>query len=91
MSNQTQNQNLPAPTSKVDLAKAVNWEGFGTNVQTYRDGDSLYVRIPDVKRKGEPSSTGKTVNIASTGGNQSIGVGDIKLGLNMFSKSMAQG
>lgn len=51
------------------------------NVQTEVKGQVLTIRI-DLSKKGAPSSTGKTMLVASTGGG--IDVGGVKLALNAY-------
>ena len=50
------------------------------------DGDILTIKV-DLSKEFGPSSSGKTIIIASTEGNQSIpGKEDIKVGLNIYKK-----
>jgi hypothetical protein len=56
------------------------------NVILTRKGDTLHIEI-DLKHRGEKSSTGKTIRIASTKGNVAVpGSPEIKLGLNVYTK-----
>ena len=51
-----------------------------------RKGNVLTITV-DLSKKGTPSSTGKSVVIASTQGNQPIeGPGDFIVGLNVYTK-----
>ncbi len=57
-----------------------------TNVEMSVDGDILTVKV-DISKRFGPSASGKTVIIASTGGN--VGIpdnNDIKIGLNIYTK-----
>jgi len=54
------------------------------NVKMTRKGDTLFIEV-DLKHRGELSSTGKTVRIASTEGNVPLdGQPEVKIGLNVF-------
>lgn len=54
------------------------------NVKMTRNGDILTITV-DLKHRGEPSSTGKTLRVASTEGNVPCeGDPTIKVGLNVF-------
>jgi len=54
------------------------------NVKLTVNGDKLTIEV-DLKHRGEPSSTGKTLRVASTEGNIPCpGFPDIKVGLNLF-------
>ncbi len=54
------------------------------NVQMKKEGDKLIIEI-DLTKRGDRSSSGKSISIASTGGNVSIpGAEHIKLGLNCY-------
>lgn len=56
------------------------------NVEMTLDGDILTIKV-DLSKEFGPSSSGKTIIIASTEGNQSIpGKEDIKVGLNIYKK-----
>lgn len=54
---------------------------IGKNISYEMDGDVLVIRIDTTKDFG-PSNSGKTIIIASTEGNKSIG--DVRLGLNCY-------
>lgn len=43
----------------------------------------------DLSQRLGPSSSGKSINIATTGGNADIGIDGIKFGLNVFVKADA--
>lgn len=65
----------------------IKWQGIGDNLQAAIQGDSLLVRIPNFKERLRPSGSGKTMVVATTGGNQQIdGTGGVKLGVNAFVK-----
>ncbi|GIK52073.1 hypothetical protein EDM80_09575 [bacterium] len=60
------------------------------NVEMKVEGDSLVIRV-DLTREFGPSSSGKTIIVASTEGNQSIdydkgGKSGFKIGLNVYRK-----
>lgn len=55
-----------------------------TNIATRVEGDILHISI-DLTAQGKPSSTGKTLLVASSEGNATIeGAPGFKLGLNLF-------
>lgn len=56
---------------------------IGENVKVEVKGDKLVVEI-DLKATGRPSSTGKNIVIASTGGNKSIPTPDGSVTLGVF-------
>jgi hypothetical protein len=54
------------------------------NVTFKRDGNKLTIEV-DLAHRGEPSSTGKTLRVASTEGNVPCPDSpEIKIGLNVF-------
>lgn len=53
------------------------------NVKLTIDGDKLLVEV-DLSQDFGPSSSGKSIVIASTEGNKPVGKGDIKIGLNIY-------
>lgn len=56
------------------------------NVEMKKRGNKLTITI-DLGAKGSPSSSGKTIVLASTRGNKSVpGTDDIKIGLNCYRK-----
>ncbi len=56
------------------------------NVEMTLDGDILTIKV-DLSKEFGPSSSGKTIIIASTEGNQSVpGKEDAKIGLNVYKK-----
>lgn len=55
------------------------------NVAYNIDGDLLTIKVDLSKELGR-SKSGKTMIVASTGGNVDIGHSGIKLGLNMYKK-----
>ncbi|MDW7727897.1 MAG: hypothetical protein ACNA7I_03015 [Candidatus Methanoperedens sp.] len=56
------------------------------NVDITIDGDLLTIKV-DLSKDFGPSSSGKTIIIASSEGNQSLpGREDIKIGLNVYKK-----
>lgn len=56
------------------------------NIHMTVDGDILTIKV-DLSKEYGPSSSGKTIIIASTEGNQSVpGKKGIKVGLNVFKK-----
>lgn len=55
------------------------------NVAMEVKGDMLVIKVNLAERHG-PSGSGKTIIVATTEGNAKIGVGDLTLGLNLFTK-----
>lgn len=56
------------------------------NVKMAVEGDELVIRV-DLKHRGEKSSTGKSVRVASTEGNVDVpGHAAIKIGINAYTK-----
>lgn len=55
------------------------------NVQMTVDGSILTLKI-DLSKEFGPSSSGKTIIIASTEGNVSVPDRDVKVGLNVYKK-----
>ncbi len=56
------------------------------NVEMKLEGNILNIKV-DLTKEFEPSSSGKTIIIASTEGNQSVpGKEDVKIGLNVYKK-----
>jgi hypothetical protein len=47
------------------------------------DGDTLFIKVDLSARLGK-SSSGKSIQVATTGGNQPIGDKGIKVGVNVF-------
>lgn len=60
------------------------------NVEVSVDGDVLTIRV-DLSKHFGPSSTGKTIIIATTEGNVSLPDRDEKIGLNVYRKSPREG
>jgi hypothetical protein len=56
------------------------------NVDMKLEGNILTIKV-DITKEFGPSSSGKTIIIASTEGNQSVeGKEDVKVGLNVYKK-----
>ena len=56
------------------------------NVEMSVDGNTLIIKV-DLSKEFGPSSSGKTIIIASTEGNQSVPEKDgVKVGLNVYKK-----
>lgn len=55
------------------------------NIQWTLEGHTLVIKVDLSKRIG-PSSTGKTIIIASTQGNEKVGGTGASFGLNVFTK-----
>lgn len=53
------------------------------NVVLKVEGSKLFIEV-DLTQEFGPSGSGKTIIIASSEGNQSVGVDDIKIGLNVY-------
>ncbi len=56
------------------------------NVEMAVDGNTLIIKV-DLTKEFGPSSSGKTIIIASTEGNQSVPNRDEKIGLNVYKKA----
>lgn len=56
------------------------------NVEMTVDGNTLIIKV-DLTREFGPSSSGKTIIVASTEGNQPIPDREEKVGLNVFKKA----
>ena len=57
------------------------------NMKMEVKGNKLFVEV-DLTQSFGPSSSGKSITIATSEGNQSIeGFGDIKIGLNVYKKA----
>lgn len=54
---------------------------IGKNINYEMDGDTLVIRIDTTQDFG-PSNSGKTIIIASTEGNKTIG--DVRIGINCY-------
>jgi hypothetical protein len=54
---------------------------LGKNIEYSIDGNKLTM-IVDLSKDSGPSASGKTIIIASSGGNQDVG--DVKVGLNVY-------
>jgi hypothetical protein len=53
------------------------------NVKLTVNGDKLLIEV-DLTKEFGPSSSGKSIVIASTEGNQPVGKDNIKIGLNVY-------
>ena len=58
------------------------------NVEMSVDGDILTIRV-DLSKEFGPSSSGKTIIVASTEGNVSVPEREEKVGLNIYRKKQA--
>ena len=58
------------------------------NVEMSVDGDMLTIRV-DLSKEFGPSSSGKTIIVASTEGNVSVPDREEKVGLNIYRKKQA--
>ena len=58
------------------------------NVEMKLDGNILTIKV-DISKEYGPSSSGKTIIIASTEGNVSVPERDEKIGLNVYKKKPA--
>lgn len=56
---------------------------LGENVTYTVDGDKLTITI-DLAHRGGPSSSGKTLRVASTNGNKPLPGSDVILGVNAY-------
>ncbi len=56
---------------------------IGKNISMERDGDMLTIRV-DLSKTVGTSSSGKSIIIASSEGNQTIPGTDAKIGLNIY-------
>lgn len=69
-------------TAKNSKAVAV-----GKNIEATVDGDFLTLKI-NIKDRHGPSASGKTIIVASSGGNQQIeGTGGVIIGFNAYVKA----
>ena len=60
---------------------------MATNMKMERKGDKLFVEI-DLSKTFGPSSSGKSITIASSEGNIAVeGSPEIKIGLNVYTKA----
>jgi hypothetical protein len=66
------------------VAKKSSKSSGGQNMNVKVDGDLLTIEV-DLSKSLGPSKSGKTILIASSGGNKTI-TGDVKMGLNVFKK-----
>jgi len=57
-----------------------------TNVKMEKKGNVLTITV-DLSKKGTPSSTGKSLVIASTQGNVPVEGSDVIVGLNVYKKA----
>ncbi len=55
------------------------------NVEMKVDKNILTIKVDLTKRHGK-SASGKTTIIASSEGNQKVGVGDVTIGINVYTK-----
>jgi len=69
------------------LSPSVHEDKVMKNVEMQVDGDKLTITV-DLSKEFGPSSSGKTIIVASSEGNQTIEYknGEYKLGLNIFRK-----
>lgn len=56
---------------------------LGENIVAEVNGNTLTLTI-DLKHRGEPSRSGKTIRVASSEGNKPVPGTDIRLGLNAY-------
>ncbi len=63
------------------MAKSAEMKTMGKNIEYRVDGDKLIIEI-DMSQDFGASKSGKTIIVASTEGNKSIGT--IKLGINAY-------
>jgi hypothetical protein len=61
--------------------KATEMKTVGSNIEYSVVGDKLTM-VVDLSVAGKPSNSGKTIILASTQGNASVG--DVKVGLNVY-------
>ncbi len=77
------------PTDEIKIVSTVviTKERYNMkNVEMKLEGDVLTIKV-DLSKEFGPSSSGKTIIIASTEGNQSVpDKEDIKIGLNVYKK-----
>ncbi len=59
---------------------------LGEGMEAAIDGDYLTIRI-DLTNRGGTSGSGKSINVATTGGNQKVPGTDVVLGLNAYVKN----
>ncbi len=72
--------------SDAGQGKGADWVTVGANVKLREEGDKLTIVVDLSERLGE-SASGKSVRVASTGGNISLPRHPaVKLGLNLYVK-----
>lgn len=64
-------------------------ESLGENITVEVKGDQAIITI-NLKHRGRPSSSGKSIIVASTGGNQVIPGTNVVLGLNAYIQANSQ-
>jgi hypothetical protein len=67
----------------MDLSTIGRVVNLGNNVKSVRDGDKLYIEI-DLTADMGASKSGKSILVASTGGNRTVSGTDVKLGINAY-------
>ena len=70
------------------LQAKIHEESPMKNVEMSVDGDMLTIRV-DLSKEFGPSSSGKTIIVASTEGNVSVPDREEKVGLNIYRKKQA--
>lgn len=63
--------------------KSAQWASLGANVKGRMEGTVLYLAV-DLSDPGQPSKAGKSIVVATTGGNRRVTRQGHKLGLNLF-------
>ena len=74
---------FPINERKKETIKTINQRGVMKNVETVLEGNILTIKI-DLSKEFGLSSSGKTIIVASSEGNQTIPGTDVKLGLNVY-------
>ena len=75
-------------TTRAAAAKPAGTQDLGDlgkNLQATIEGDELVIRINLTERLGE-SSTGKSITVATTSGNQKVEGTDVVIGINAYVK-----
>jgi hypothetical protein len=72
-------------TSQVDDGRRSRKDGSMKNVQLTVEGNILTIKV-DLSKEFGPSSSGKTIIVASTEGNVAVPEREEKIGLNVYRK-----
>lgn len=68
------------------MATTAQKHNVGENVTYSVQGDTLHVEI-NLKHRGGPSASGKTIRVATTNGNAKVDGSDVVIGVNAYVKN----